>query len=117
MFGLSALATRLIIIAAIVLLILALGIGYCSQRDKAQRAATQAEVASAQASVGQSSSDREADQRDREKANQTITEQNTANIQGADNANESAGDAGRRGQLAYCERQRVRGKPLPSYCA
>lgn len=39
MFKLSPLLTRLIIIAAIALLILALGIGYCSQRERSARLA------------------------------------------------------------------------------
>lgn len=116
--GLDAVVRRVLVIASIclILLVVLLTVGFCRFRDAEKRGAIETKVATAQANVGQVSSDREADQREREAVNQTITEQNTANIREAENANETAGDAGRRGQLAYCERQRVRGKPLPSYC-
>lgn len=47
MFGLSAFATRLIILGVIVLVILGLGIGYCSQRDRAKESREEAAQAEA----------------------------------------------------------------------
>lgn len=105
-----------LILAAVVVAVLFV-VSYCQSVDRAKRSATETEVAQAQAGVGSVSSEREADQRDAERDNAAVTKANTENIQGAENANETAGDAGRRGQLAYCERQRVRGKPLPVYCS
>lgn len=118
LMGLDTVVRRVVVLGALIclLLVILLVVGFCRSRDAEERGEIETKVAAGQADVGQISSDREADQREREAANRTITEQNTSNIREAENANETAGDAGRRGQLAYCERQRVRGKPLPSYC-
>ena len=88
----------------------------CHAKDEASKARTETSVATSQAQAGRVSSDNESEQSEREKLGADVTAANAANSNGADNAKDTAGDAGRRGQLAYCERQRVRGKPLPEYC-
>lgn len=99
-----------------VLILIVFVIGRCSTADDVKRARHGEKVATTQADVGQQASDRAFQQQQREAEGAARTQANADNILGADNANDSAGEAGRRGQLAYCDRQRMRGRSLPEYC-
>lgn len=104
------------LIAAFVVIVLLGLLSWRSACKAVDTAQDRAEVAQTQANVGQKGAENTAAQVEREATNRETTEANTAHINEADNANDTAGEAGRRGQLAYCERQRVRGKPRPDYC-
>lgn len=102
---------------AVALLIVAvLTLSYCSERERAGRAKHETKVATTQADVGHDANARAFQQQQSEADGAARTQANADNIMKAENADHSAGEAGRRGQLAYCERQRVRGGVLPEYC-
>lgn len=92
-------------------------VSYCTSRSAAQKASAERSVAAAQATLGADAMKRADDLDLRQREGQKVTDANGAFIQDAENADQDAGDAGRRGRLAYCERQRVRGSREPDYCA
>ncbi len=113
MFGLSASLTKILSAVALVLLLVVkiLVMGYCSQRDKAKRSATEAEIAQAQAGLGREALDKEGAINTSERENAAQTEKNRQDIEGATNAKDSAGDAGERGLRALCQRVQYRSDP------
>lgn len=111
MFGLTPALTRIVLIIVGLLVIIALTLGYCSQRDKAKRSATQAEIAQAQAGLGREALDKEGAINTSERENSAQTEKNRQDIEGATNAKDSAGDAGERGLRALCQRVQYRSDP------
>lgn len=113
MFGLSDTLTKILsaITLVIVLVVLVLTVGYCSQREKAKRSATQAEIAQAQAGLGREALDKEGAINTSERENAAQTEKNRQDIEGATNAKDSAGDAGERGLRALCQRVQYRSDP------
>lgn len=113
MFGLSDTLTKILsaITLVIVLVVVVLTVGYCSQREKAKRSATQAEIAQAQAGLGREALDKEGAINTSERENAAQTEKNRQDIEGATNAKDSAGDAGERGLRALCQRVQYRSDP------
>lgn len=113
MFGLSDTLTKILsaITFVIALVVVVLTIGYCSQREKAKRSATQAEIAQAQAGLGREALDKEGTINTSERENAAQTEKNRQDIEGATNAKDSAGDAGERGLRALCQRVQYRSDP------
>lgn len=113
MFGLSDTPTKILsaITLVIVLVVLVLTLGYCSQREKAKRSATDAEIAQAQAGLGREALDKEGSINTSERENAAQTAKNRQDIEGATNAKDSAGDAGERGLRALCQRVQYRSDP------
>lgn len=113
MFGLSDTLTKILsaITLVIVLVVLVLTLGYCSQHEKAKRSSTQAEIAQAQAGLGREALDKEGAINTSERENAAQTEKNRQDIEGAINAKDSAGDAGERGLRALCQRVQYRSDP------
>ena len=111
MFGLTQFLTRVVLGIALVLIIVALTLGYCSQRGKAKRSATEAEIAQAQAGLGREALDKEGAISASERENAAQTEKNRQDIEGATNAKDSAGDAGERGLRHLCARMQYRSDP------
>lgn len=113
MFGLSDTLTKILsaITLVIVMVVLVLTVGYCSQREKAKRSATQAEIAQAQGGLGREALDKEGAINTSERENAAQTEKNRQDIEGATNAKDSAGDAGERGLRALCQRVQYRSDP------
>lgn len=105
-----------IILAVVVVLCIGF-LSWCDARRDAQAARLEGQVAGAQAQLGADALKRDADRQAANKAADAVTDANRDFITGADNADQDAGEAGRRGRLAYCERQRVRQRPEPAYCA
>lgn len=89
----------------------------CNARKEAATARAEQNRGEVQAGVGKAASDAENRQRLEEKAGADVTQRNADKINEADNAKDDAGEAGRRGWIAYCERQRVLGRNLPARCA
>ena len=96
---------------------LLLSLGYCASTERAKKAQAQADVAAAQSDIAADGLRRLDDMTAATAANHAATAANSTFITGATNADQDAGDAGNRGRLAYCERQRVRNAPEPGYCA
>lgn len=113
MFGPSDTLTKILsaIALVIVLVVMLLTLGYCSQREKTKRSATQAEIAQAQAGLGRDALNKEGAINTSERENAAQTEKNRQNIEGANNAKDSAGDAGERGLRALCQRVQYRSDP------
>lgn len=113
MFGLSNTLIKILsaITLVIVLVVMLLTLGYCGQREKAKRSATQAGIAQAQAGLGREALDKEGAINTSERENAAQTEKNRQDIEGATNAKDSAGDAGERGLRALCQRVQYRGDP------
>ena len=106
----------LIGLGALIVIIL-LCFAWCGQIKETEKVLAEKDAITEQALVAKNAAKAEYDQSQAEAAGRDVTEQNAKNINEAENANDDAGEAGRRGQLAYCERQRVRRQPLPSYCS
>ena len=106
----------LIGLGALIVIIL-LCLAWCGQIKETEKVLAEKDAITEQALVAKNAAKAEYDQSQAEAAGRDVTEQNAKNINEAENANDDAGEAGRRGQLAYCERQRVRRQPLPSYCS
>jgi len=100
----------------VALIFVGLTLAWCVERAKARQAAGEARVETSQANLGEDAGKRADAVREAEKANQDQTRANTDFITGADNANEDAGEAGRRGWIAYCRRERMRGNDLSAFC-
>jgi len=105
-------ALALLAIVGLCLLLLA----YCDARKDAKEARSKATVAQSQAKLGEDALDRSDALNEAARANEAQTQANTDFVNEADNAKTDAGDAGLRGRLLYCERERMRGKPQPEWC-
>lgn len=99
-----------------VLIVVLLTVGFCDQRDRTRQAEGQASVATSQGNLGADALKRSDDMNAANDEGAAQTGRNTDFITGADNAKTDAGDAGNRGRLAFCDRQRVRNRPEPEYC-
>lgn len=110
---------RWVALVAVVVALIFTGLilAWCAEGRKADKAAGEASVAAAQSSLGKSASDRADAVRGAEEATDDLTQSNTDFIEGATNADQDAGDAGNRGRLAYCNRERVRANREPAWCA
>jgi hypothetical protein len=108
------LANWLALIALLALILV--GFAYCSQREQRQQAEGRGDVAEAQGGLGSDALGRLDRKGEDDRQGRDLTDSNTDFIEGAENANDDAGEAGDRGRLAYCERQRVRGRREPDYC-
>jgi len=108
MFGLDRTATRFVQIGAIVVvLIFALAIlTMCQARKEAATAHAKAREATAQANAGSAAVRATEGRYERDAATDAQTKSNADFIEDADNARESAGEAGLRGRVAYCRRMR-----------
>ena len=108
MFGLDKTATRIVQIGtlAVVLIFLGLTLAYCQSRKDAATANAKAREATAQANAGSAAVRATEGRYERDAATDAQTKSNADFIEGADNAKESAGDAGVRGRAAYCRRMR-----------
>lgn len=108
MFGLDKTATRIVQIGAVIValcLVMAV-VTMCQSRREAATANAKAREATAQANAG-SAAVRAAEGRyERDAATDAQTKSNADFIEGADNAESDAGEAGRRGWIAYCRRMR-----------
>lgn len=101
---------RLVAISLTVLLLvlIVVGLSYCHERRKAQTAKANERVADAQATLGADAAITTADQVAAESENAGQTAKNREDILRAENANETAGDAGDRGLRVLCERVQYR---------
>jgi len=108
MFGLDKTATRVVQIGAIVVVLcFALAIlTMCNARKDAATANAKAREATAQANAGSAAVRATEGRYERDAATDAQTKSNADFIEGADNAKESAGEAGLRGRAAYCRRMR-----------
>lgn len=92
----------LIVLAVAVIGVLALG-WKCSS-DRERQASTRARVSDAQAEAGRGAAEIAADQTDAEADSRVLDAANRKDILETDNADEDAGDAGRAGLRAICNR-------------
>ncbi len=108
--ALDTVVRRTIVVALIGLLLVVIGltVGWCSQREQVARANFDKGVAGAQANLGADAATTTAGQVQAEADNAAQTGRNREDILDAENANDSAGDAGDRGLRALCERVRYR---------
>lgn len=104
-------------IVVLLLVVILATLSWCHERGKARKAQGEATVAESQGNLGSDAMKRADDLNAANREGAALTEKNTDFIIGADNAKTDAGEAGDRGRLTFCERQRVRGKPEPQYCA
>jgi len=108
MFGLDKTATRIVQTGAIVVFfcfVLAI-LTMCSARREAATANAKAREATAQANAGSAAVRATEGRYERDAATDAQTKSNADFIEGADNAGQDAGEAGRRGWIAYCRRVR-----------
>jgi len=108
MFGLDKTATRIVQIGAIVVIlcfVLAV-LTMCQARKDAATANAKAREATGQASAGSAAVRATEGRYERDAATDAQTKANADFIDGADNADQDAGEAGRRGWVAYCRRVR-----------
>ena len=108
MFGLDKWATRAVQVAtlAVLLIFLILALAYGQSRREAATANAKAREATAQANAGSAAVRATEGRYERDAATDAQTNTNTDFIGGADNAKDDAGEAGRRGWIAYCRRVR-----------
>jgi hypothetical protein len=108
MFGLDKWGTRAVQVSAVaVALIFALAIlTMCQSRREAATANAKAREATAQANAGSAAVRATEGRYERDAATDAQTTENTDFIERADNAGQDAGEAGRRGWIAYCRRVR-----------
>lgn len=108
MFVLDKTATRVVQIGAIVVVLIFLGLtlAYCQSRQEAATANAKAREATAQANAGSAAVRATEGRYERDAATDAQTKSNADFIQRADNAEQDAGEAGRRGWIAYCRRVR-----------
>lgn len=108
MFGLDRAATRIVQIGAIVvaLCFLLAILTMCQARREAAVANAKAREATAQANAGSAAVRATEGRYERDAATDAQTKSNADFIEGADNAGQNAGEAGRRGWIAYCRRVR-----------
>jgi len=108
MFGLDKTAARIVQIGAIVVVLIFLGLtlAYCQSRRDAAVARSEAKVATGAANAGSAAVRATEGRYERDAATDAQTKSNADFIEGADNAEQDAGEAGRRGWIAYCRRVR-----------
>lgn len=108
--GLDTVVRRVIVLAVIGLLLVVVGltVGYCSQADRVARAKFEGRVADTQAGLGADSATTTAGQVQAEADNAAQTGRNREDILNAENADQSAGDAGDRGLRGICRRVQYR---------
>lgn len=108
--GLDAVVRRVIVLTLIGLLLVVIGlaVGWCNANKDAARARFDGKVAGTQAELGADAATTTAGQVQAEADNAAQTGRNREDILDAENANDSAGDAGDRGLRALCERVRYR---------
>jgi hypothetical protein len=108
--GLDAVVRRVVVLVGLGLLLIVVGltVGYCSERDATARAKFEGRVAETQAGLGAAAATTTAGQVQAEAENAAQTGRNREDILNAENATDSAGDAGDRGLRALCERMRYR---------
>jgi hypothetical protein len=108
MFGFDKAATRIAsIIAFVVVLCLAMAVlTMCQARKDAATANAKAREATGQANAGSAAVRATEGRYERDAATDAQTKSNADFIEGADNGREDAGEAGRRGWIAYCRRVR-----------
>lgn len=108
MFGLDKTAARIVQIGAIVVVLIFLGLtlAYCQSRQEAATARSEAKVATGAANAGNAAVGAIEGRYERDAATDAQTKSNADFIEGADNAEQDAGEAGRRGWIAYCRRVR-----------
>lgn len=104
--GLDTIVRRVAVIGAIVCLLIVVGVavGWCSQRGNVARAKFGSTVAERQAELGSDAAQTTARVTDAESQSAAQTARNTEEISRAENANETAGDAGNVGLRALCKR-------------
>lgn len=95
-------------VVACLLIVIGLTVGWCSRREEVARAGFDRNVAGAQAGQGEKAATITAGQVQTEADNAAQTGRNREDILDAENANDSAGDAGDRGLRALCDRMRYR---------
>ena len=108
MFGLDKASTRIVQIGAIVVVlcfVLAV-LTMCQARKDAATANARAREATGQANAGSAAVRATEGRYERDAATDAQTKANTDFIGDADNAGQDAGEAGRRGWIAYCRRVR-----------
>ena len=104
--GLDAIVRRVIVLTliALALIVVGLTVGYCSQREAMGRAKFEGRVSDTQAGLGADAAKTTAGQVQAEADNAAQTGRNREDILDAENAKDSAGDAGSRGLRAVCSR-------------
>lgn len=119
MFGLDRTATRVVRIGAIVaVLCFALAIlTMCNARKEAATANAKAREATAQANAGSAAVRATEGRYERDAATDAQTKSNADFIEGAENSRDEAGEAGRRGVVAWCRRLRAQGVNNEPRCA
>jgi hypothetical protein len=106
--GLDKLSTRFVQIGAVVVVLcFALAVlTMCQARKEAATANARAREATGQANAGSAAVRATEGRYERDAASDAQTKANADFIDGADNAEQDAGEAGRRGWVAYCRRVR-----------
>jgi len=108
MLGLDKLSTRFVQIGAVVVVLcFALAVlTMCQARKEAATANARAREATGQANAGSAAVRATEGRYERDAATDAQTKSNADFIEGAENAGQDAGEAGRRGWIAYCRRVR-----------
>jgi hypothetical protein len=104
--GLDAVVRRVVVLVGLGLLLIVVGltVGYCSEREATARAKFEGRVADTQAGLGAAAATTTAGQVQAEADNAAQTGRNREDIFNAENAHQSAGDAGDAGLRALCRR-------------
>ena len=108
MLNLDKTAARVVQIGALVVVLLFAGaiLTMCSARKEAATANAKAREATAQANAGSAAVRATEGRYERDAATDAQTKSNADFIEDAENAGQDAGEAGRRGWIAYCRRVR-----------
>jgi hypothetical protein len=108
--GLDAIVRRAIVLTtiAMALIVVGLSVGYCNAAKDTARAKFEGRVAGTQAGLGAEAATTTAGQVQAEADNAAQTGRNREDILNAENATDSAGDAGDRGLRVICSRMRYR---------
>ena len=108
MFGLDKTAARIIQVGAVIVVLLFVGaaLTMCQSRREAATAHAKAREATAQANAGSAAVRATEGRYERDAATDAQTKSNADFIEDAENAGQDAGEAGRRGWIAYCRRVR-----------
>lgn len=108
MFGFDKATARIVQVGAVIVVLLFAGatLTMWQSRKEAAMAHAKAREATAQANAGSAAVRATEGRYERDAATDAQTKSNADFIDGAENARESAGEAGRRGWIAYCRRVR-----------
>jgi hypothetical protein len=119
MFGLDKAATRIVQIGTLVAVLIFLGLtlAYCQSRREAAVARSEAKVATGAANAGNAAVGATEGRYRRDAATDAQTKSNADFIEGAANSRDEAGEAGRRGVVAWCRRLQARGINDEPRCA